>query len=194
MVGVADPLQVIGRSTILPAARLKGAVIRDPIKYASSGLTSSYFSKSPKGKGKEKMVETEKFKLLSSVQTQIDLLVDEVNEYADTKTENYVDWYQYWTVTFAKTLKRKETLKKFIVLEKIVMKVVKAVTIVHAMEKKEYFYDLMRIKKLSAVCEGLKKNYDPTCPTVHDDRTTFTELDTDLISLQRKVEFWEMDQ
>lgn len=44
-----------------------------------------------------------------------------------------------------------------------------------------FFFYLMRIKKLSAVCEEFENNYDPQCPIVHDDRTTFTKLDSYLI-------------
>lgn len=63
--------------------------------------------------------------------------MDEVNEYADTKTELYDEWYQFQTVTFAKKLERKETLNKFIVLEKTVMKVVKTVAVAYGMERRE---------------------------------------------------------
>lgn len=52
----------------------------------------------------------------------------------------------------------------------------------------------MRIKKLTAICEKLKKNYDPSYPTANDDRETFTQLDSNLISLQMKVKVWEMNQ
>lgn len=74
------------------------------------------------------------------------------------------------------------------------MKTVKIVTIAHAMEKRQYLYYLIRIKKLSVICDELKKNYDPTCLNSHDDRATFTQLDTNLISLHTKVKFWKMDQ
>lgn len=60
--------------------------------------------------------------------------MDKLNEYVDTKTEFYDEWYQFSTVTFAKKLKRKDTLKMFISLENFVMKTIKAITIAHAME------------------------------------------------------------
>lgn len=89
MVGVSVPLQDIERYSILPAARPKGVMIRDHIEYTSSGLTSKYYSKVLEGKGKENMVEVEKFKPLTAVQMQIYLLLEEVNEIADIKTKFY---------------------------------------------------------------------------------------------------------
>lgn len=86
-------------------------------------------------------------------------------------------------LTFSKKLRKKQTLEKFIALEKIVLKVVQVVTMAYAMESREYLFDLMRIKKLNEVCGELKRNYDPTSPTAYDDMATFTHLEMDLCSL-----------
>lgn len=56
------------------------------------------------------------------------------------------------------------------------------------------FFHLMNIKKLTEICAQLKKNYDPIGPTAYDDRETFTQLDMDIVTLQSKVKFWEMNQ
>lgn len=91
-------------------------------------------------------------------------------------------------------MRKKQTLEKFIDLEKAVMKAFKAVIVAHAMELMEYFFDLMRIKKLSEVCAKLKRNYYPTGPTTYNDRGTFIQLNMDVFFLQCKVIFWKIDQ
>lgn len=85
-------------------------------------------------------------------------------------------------------------LDKFVSLEKVVFKVIKTLTFSQAMNRRTYFFDLMRIKRLSELCIELKQNYNPTRPTAYDDRVVFTQLDMDLTSLQSQVKFWKMDQ
>lgn len=58
------------------------------------------------------------------------------------------------------------------------------------MDRRVYFFELMRIKKLSEVCAELKRNYDPVDPTAYDDHVVFSQLDMDLIGLQSKVKFF----
>lgn len=67
-------------------------------------------------------------------------------------------------------------------------------TVAHAMERWVYFFDLMRIKKLSEVCVELKKKYDPTGPTEYDERATFTQLEMDLVNFEVQSQILEMDQ
>lgn len=100
--------------------------------------TPKYSSKGNERKGKEKMIDVEKFKPLSAVKSKIDILIYEVNEYSDTKTELYDEQYEFRIVTFERKLKKKETLKMFIALKKVVMKAIKAMTLDHAMERKKY--------------------------------------------------------
>lgn len=54
LVGIAASLQEVVRASILPFARPKGNESRDPIEYASSGLTSRYSPKLLKERAKEK--------------------------------------------------------------------------------------------------------------------------------------------
>lgn len=49
---------------------------------------------------------------------------------------------------------------------------VKDVIVAHAMVRQVYFFDPMRIKKLTEVYDEMKRNYDPTGPTAYDDRAT----------------------
>lgn len=70
-------------------------------------------------------------------------------------------------------MRKKQTLEKFIALEKAILKAVKAVNIAHVMECREYLFDMLRIKSLSKVCAELKINYNPTGSTVYDDKATF---------------------
>lgn len=93
-----------------------------------------------------------------------------------------------------KKLQNKSTLKKFVRVEKLVLKAVEAVTIAHALEIREYFYDLMRLRKLIVICGMLKMNYDPSSPTAYDDNTGFSQLGMNLVFLQAKIKFWEQDQ
>lgn len=48
------------------------------------------------------------------------------------------------------------------------------------LERREYFFDLMRLKKLIVICGLLKVNYDPRSPTAFDDLVVFSQLDMDL--------------
>lgn len=96
--------------------------------------------------------------------------MDEVNDYAKDKVQHFNELVEFRTVTFAKNLRNKKVLEKFIAFEKAV----KVVTMAHAMEHMVYFLELMRIKKLDDVCTEMKKNYDPTIPTTYEDKATFT--------------------
>lgn len=51
---------------------------------------------------------------------QIDLLMDEVNEYAEDKILHFDEWLEFGTFTFAKKLLKKQVLEKFIALDKAV--------------------------------------------------------------------------
>lgn len=62
------------------------------------------------------------------------------------------------------------------------------------MERREYFYELTRLRKLTVTCGLLKVNYDPSSTSAFDDYVVFSQLDMDLISLQAKIKFWEQDQ
>lgn len=61
--------------------------------------------------------------------------MNEVTEYANSKIEFYDDWLNFRTNVFAKKLKNKHTLKKFISVEKLVLKAIKDVSIAHAFGK-----------------------------------------------------------
>lgn len=70
---------------------------------------------------------------------------------------------------------------------------VKTLAVAQAMDKKVNFFELMCVRRLSEIWAELKKYYDPVGPTTYNDLVVFTQLDMDLISLQAKVKFWEMD-
>lgn len=59
-------------------------MIREFVDTTYSGYIKHYLA-ATEGKGKGNMVETEEFRPKNAFQTQIDLLMDEVNEYAEDK-------------------------------------------------------------------------------------------------------------
>lgn len=59
---------------------------------------------------------------------------------------------------------------------------------------RKYFYDLMRLKKLTVVYELLKMNYNLVGHTAFDDKFVFSQLEMDLISLKMKGKQWEIEQ
>lgn len=79
-------------------------------------------------------MKIEEFHPKNVVQTQIDLVIDEVNEYIEDKTKHFDKWVEFGTVTLAKKLIKKQVLEKFISLDKAVIKGVETLTIAHAME------------------------------------------------------------
>lgn len=85
------------------------------------------------------------------------------------RPNNFDERVDFWTATLAKKLKKNQVQDKFISLEKTVFKVVKVLTVVQAMYRRVYFFDLMRIKRISELSAKLKQNYVPTCPTAYDD-------------------------
>lgn len=192
LIGIpAQPTQV-NAPTVIPPPRPSGIVLRDPIKYTSSGLDVSVYDQSTKGKGK--MAEQDIEKPLSVVQTQINLQMTEVTEYANSKMDVFDEWYEFRTKVFAKKLLNKNKLKRFVSLERSVLKAVRAITIEQAIDRREYLFYLMRLKKLTISCGLLRMNYDPTGPTAYDDYAILSQLDMDLITLQMKIRFWEQDK
>ncbi|XP_073017782.1 uncharacterized protein [Primulina eburnea] len=94
---------------------------------------------------------------------------------------------RFRTEVFAKRLQKAEVFNKFIALETIILKVVKATAIAQAMERKTYFFDHMHAKKLAQFIAQPCTNFDSTSPTAFNDKAVYDQLDSDLLTLQMNI-------
>ncbi|XP_073066007.1 uncharacterized protein [Primulina eburnea] len=100
------------------------------------------------------------------------------------KLQVYEEWVNFRVHVFAKDLHKKSKLKRFIALERVVLKMVKASSIYQALQMKKYFFDLSREKKLQQIVDELRQHFNPTSPTAFNDKAVYAQLETDLIGLQ----------
>lgn len=63
-----------------------------------------------------------------------------------------------------------------------------------ALDMRKYLFNLMRVKKLTTLCEELQRKYNPTDSTSYYDRAILTQLHNDLTVLQSTAKVWEEDQ
>lgn len=128
------------------------------------------------------------------IQMLINLTLDSINEAAEEQLKNHDEWKEIRTEVLAKKFRQKAFVYRFIMLEKTVLRAVKARTVPQGLDRREYFFDLVRINRLSNICAKRRQNYDPVSSTAVDDRAVCTQLETDLLSLQMKVKQWEQGQ
>lgn len=59
------------------------------------------------------------------------------------------------------------------------------------MNRREYFFDLIRLKQLTSICAERRRSYNPVSSTAVDDRAICSQMEADLLTLHMKVKFWE---
>lgn len=65
------------------------------------------------GKGKGKLFQVKEPRPKNALQTQIDLLMNEFNEYTEEKTQYFDKWVDFKTVVLSKNLRKNKVLDKF---------------------------------------------------------------------------------
>lgn len=94
----------------------------------------------------------------------------------------------------AKRFKHQSVVNRFVELEDLVFKTVKAVSVDQALARREYLYDLSRLDLLTKICNERRNSFIPTSTTAYDDRAVCTQLESDLFTIQMKVKMFEENQ
>lgn len=102
------------------------------------------------------MIEKEETETTSAVQTQIDLLMNEVKEYADVEIQFLDNWVEIRSVHHLKKLRKKGVLDIAIGLEKRVLKATKTQSVSEALQRRSYLVDLMKVKKSTTIYDELR--------------------------------------
>lgn len=191
---VKAPLQSISCKTDMPAARPNRRLGKTSVECTYTGMDVLHGFEKPIKRSEGKAISTKEPHPDNTIQLLIDLTMDSINEAAEEELKYFDEWMEFRMMVLAKRFKHKIILDRFISQEITVFKTVKAITVEQAMGRREYFFDLVRIRKLADICNEIRSSYDPLSSTPVDDRTVFSQLENDLICLQTKVKFWEQIQ
>lgn len=96
------PLQTIFVPTPLPTARPKGVFIKYTIELTLFGLDIKPRSTDSRDKGNGKQLELVEPRPINTVQVQIDLTMNEVNENAKEKIKSYDEWLHFTSTSLPK--------------------------------------------------------------------------------------------
>lgn len=123
----------------------------------------------------------------SSVQTTIDLHMEEVDRLAVEEMSFFDDWIKLRAYHHLSIFRTKGYFAKIMKDERIVFAYAKTKNVIEAMNRIQYFLLKLKVEQLTLAISSLKSNYDPQSPTVFHDQAVIQQLSNDLCRMTDAV-------